>query len=215
MLKLYYLDKTKIEDKIYESLSNEERYFMISNESKKKEKIARDILFKYVIEQENIKEDLVFNKYGKPDFKDKKYHFNISHSKDIVVIAVSNEEVGVDIQKLSTYDDIQLDKLTKRVYNDNDYNFYNTDDNVTFTQIWTIKEAYLKYLGIGLIKNLHDITIDFETMYVGMNKEEDQKFCTFFKNKYMVSIVCDQIDKAYLENSNKLLYEFDYSKINF
>ena len=189
MLKNYYLKISMIKEEVIEGFSNNDEYKDITNAAKRKEKIARDILFKYVVEKENLDSTLVFNQYGKPDFKDSTYHFNISHSNDMCIMSISDEEIGVDVQYIQNFEEDRLDRLTRRVYNDNDYNFYNTDDNTTFTQIWTIKEAYLKYIGLGLIKNIHDIVIDYEDNTVVYANYPIAKYITYYFGNYIASFV--------------------------
>lgn len=62
--------------------------------------ILYDELKKYNIDL--TKEDIKINKNGKP-FIDKNIYFNISHSKDLVAIAISDSEVGVDIEYLTRF----------------------------------------------------------------------------------------------------------------
>lgn len=200
MLKNYYLKISMIKEEVIEGFSNNDEYKDITNAAKKKEKIARDILFKHVVEKENLDSTLVFNQYGKPDFKDSTYHFNISHSNDMCLMSLSDEEIGVDVQYIQNFEEDRLDRLTRRVYNDNDYNFYNTDDNTTFTQIWTIKEAYLKYIGLGLIKNIHDIVIDYEANTVVYANYPIAKYITCYCDGYIASFVGANLTKKMEKN---------------
>ena len=161
MIKYYFIDVNAIKQEYLDKYGKLDKYSTYTNEAKRNEKIARDLLFSYMVKKENIDPEIVYNEYGKPYFKNSKLYFNVSHSNKKVLIALSDSELGIDIQKISNYDEERIDKLAKRIYNDNDYNYFNNDENVTFTQIWTIKEAYLKYVGYGLIKNLHDIVVEY------------------------------------------------------
>ncbi len=88
-----------------------------------------------------------YSKYGKPYIKKiKNIHFNISHTNDAVACAISNSKVGVDIlnrnmkanenivYKLFSKNEIKLWKLSKTKKD-------------KFLEIWTKKEAYIKYKG--------------------------------------------------------------------
>ena len=189
MIKCYFARIDLMKKSVFEKFSKEEKYAGITNDNKRKEKITRDLLFNYVVEKENINPEILYNRYGKPDFKDKRYHFNISHSKDYAMMVVSSEEVGVDVQKISSYNEEKLDKLASRIYNDNDYNYFNTDDNTTFTQIWTINEAYLKYIGVGLVKNLHDIEIDYEQQLVSFERDREARYVTCYCGDYLACVI--------------------------
>lgn len=82
--------------------------------------------------------------------------FNISHTEGLVLLAFSKIEVGVDIEKINykfEFKDILENCFTK----DEIININN--DIISFYRYWTAKEAYLKYDGIGLIRNLKEIEI--------------------------------------------------------
>lgn len=82
--------------------------------------------------------------------------FNISHTEGLVLLAFFKREVGVDIEKINykfEFKDILENCFTK-------YEIINIDNNIiSFYRYWTAKEAYLKYDGIGLIRNLKEIEI--------------------------------------------------------
>lgn len=82
--------------------------------------------------------------------------FNISHTEGLVLLAFFKREVGVDIEKINykfEFKDILENCFTK-------YEIINIDNNIiSFYRYWTAKEAYLKYDGIGLIRNLREIEI--------------------------------------------------------
>lgn len=86
-------------------------------------------------------------------------HFNISHSDELVAVAVCNKPVGIDIESLR---EVSL-KLAKRVCSqkeleyvfeklpdEEDYLSQNPEYIKRFLEIWTIKEAYFKCTGTGI-----------------------------------------------------------------
>lgn len=89
----------------------------------------------------NIDElDLCYNDFKKPYFKDNPFFFNISHSKDIIAIAISSKEVGVDIQVIenNTY----VNRLAKKM---------NLNDDIyEVIKKFSSLEAYYKKIGTGL-----------------------------------------------------------------
>lgn len=192
MIKYYFIDVNAIKQEYLDKYGKLDKYSTYTNEAKRNEKIARDLLFSYMVKKENIDPEIVYNEYGKPYFKNSKLYFNVSHSNKKVLIALSDSELGIDIQKISNYDEERIDKLAKRIYNDNDYNYFNNDENVTFTQIWTIKEAYLKYVGYGLIKNLHDIVVEYNTNSVYLMNRNPSNFYTCYCGDYIVSVVTNK-----------------------
>lgn len=82
--------------------------------------------------------------------------FNISHTEGLVLLAFFKREVGVDVEKINykfEFKDILENCFTRD-------EIINIDNNIdSFYRYWTAKEAYLKYDGIGLIRNLKEIEI--------------------------------------------------------
>ena len=79
-------------------------------------------------------------------------HFNLSHSGSWVVLAIGDREVGVDVERT----DRPMDRaaLSKRHFTPEEQE--HPDD---FFAIWTAKESYLKYLGVGLTEALNGFCV--------------------------------------------------------
>ena len=93
--------------------------------------------------------------------------FNISHTEDLVLLAFSKREVGIDVEKINfkfEFKDILENCFTRD-------EIINIDNNIiSFYRYWTAKEAYLKCDGIGLIRNLKEIEIiSFENEFIKIN----------------------------------------------
>ncbi len=98
--------------------------------------------------------------YGKPFAIGLPVAFNISHSGNTVVCAVSDSPVGIDVEEIRPIDLC----IAKRICTDDDLeylfghtpvdeDFVETSDHdllVRFFKIWTAKEAYFKCLGTGI-----------------------------------------------------------------
>ena len=69
---------------------------------------------------------------------------SISHSGDFVLVGISENEIGVDIEIIKPFDK----RLISRYFTPAEQKFIKTDDD--FFAIWTVKEAYLKMTGEGL-----------------------------------------------------------------
>lgn len=85
-------------------------------------------------------------------------HFNVSHSRDVVVCLLSDREVGVDVEKTGEYDD----ELARAVCNDREYRWVNgiPDPQIkakNFTLLWTRKESLVKCFGTGLTTDLKEL----------------------------------------------------------
>lgn len=89
---------------------------------------------------------------GKPYYEDIPLFFNISHSGEYVLCAVSSREVGADIQKIQSAD---LMKLTKRFFSEPECRALeccesDREQQGLFFGLWSRKEAYGKLTGEGV-----------------------------------------------------------------
>jgi 4'-phosphopantetheinyl transferase len=166
MDKVYYLDITNINiDDINLSLvSNEriEKAKKYKNEAKKIQSLISYLLLRYVFKELDIN----LNEYefsyqnNKPYIKDLNYHFNITHSKNIVAVVVGDKEVGVDVEfidyerKLNSLNYV-LSNVELSIYNQLNGN----EKQEFFYRKWTTKEAYFKMRGIGLSKTFNSCMI--------------------------------------------------------
>lgn len=98
------------------------------------------------------------NDFGKPRPLHK-IHFNISHSGDHAVCAITNRyPIGIDTEHidldldLSNFEDIFLPKEWKDI----------TGEHQKFYALWTQKEAVLKAAGTGLSEHPKSVIIDKE-----------------------------------------------------
>jgi 4'-phosphopantetheinyl transferase len=97
---------------------------------------------------------------GKPVLKHLPgYHFNVSHSGDWVVTAISDREVGIDVERLR---DPQY-RIAERFFSEEELGMLNSlegaDKASCFFDLWTLKESYLKLLGKGLTQSLGSFTL--------------------------------------------------------
>ncbi len=94
-----------------------------------------------------------YNKFGKP-YINNLIFFNYSTTKDYIVLVVSTDEVGIDIELCSR---LFPNNLINYIYNESD-NYQK--DNYNLLKKWVEKESYLKYLGTGINKKMSDVIID-------------------------------------------------------
>ncbi|MGI5849777.1 MAG: 4'-phosphopantetheinyl transferase family protein [Christensenellales bacterium] len=96
--------------------------------------------------------------YGKPYLiRPAGIHFNISHSECMAMCALHDSPVGIDIEHIRPVPDGVLQRVMSNA--ERQAYFINQEKSRLFYQIWTLKEAYLKYSGIGLIDGLNELTI--------------------------------------------------------
>lgn len=140
---------------------------------------------------------------GKPFLPSGK-HFNISHSGNVVAVAFSDEEVGVDIEENAQ---IGFQELIHQ-FHPEEQQFFHTESSsgntTSFYTIWTRKEAFLKAIGLGIIEglNLHnclDESLEFkgEHWYIdSFNQVEGYSMALCRKNDLPENIHFRELTKS-------------------
>ena len=88
--------------------------------------------------------------HGRDDFQ-----FSFSHAGGYVAFVCGKRSVGVDIERT----DREKENIARRHFTENEYEAIYTRKEKTFAEIWTAKEAYVKYLGTGLSKGLNTFDV--------------------------------------------------------
>ncbi len=149
-------------------------------DEKKQERNKMQSLAGYILLYRAVKElykktkiKITFNKYGKP-LCDVCF-FNISHSNELVVCAVGDEPLGIDIQQVKTIHQ----RSRYKFFNDKENDYVNQYENFVskrYIEIFTKKEAALKMLGLSLS---HAAAIDtFSKEFCFETQEKDGFFVT-------------------------------------
>lgn len=161
---LIYGDIRKLKDDNF-SLS-EDRQKKVDSfkfEDDKKRCILAELILKQGLSLlgENIEVmNYTYNSNGKPYIKDSDIYFNLSHSGDYVVCALSNNEIGIDIQKI---EDINLNIANSYFLKEESEKINelsSREDKLNlFYDYWTKKEAYIKAIGEGIRKELNTFDV--------------------------------------------------------
>lgn len=99
--------------------------------------------------------DLYYNEYGKPLLQDKN-HISISHSYQYAAIIVSNDDVGIDIEKNRP----KIVTIQKKFVNTEVDSLSDEDLIRQLTIIWGAKEAMYKIYPYGGLSFHNHIAID-------------------------------------------------------
>jgi 4'-phosphopantetheinyl transferase len=126
------------------------------------------------------------NDFGKPSIGNTisdSIQFNISHSQDFIVVAVTNEQtIGIDVECIRERK--SFNDLIDHCFNKEEQ-LYLFEDNSRevferFFQLWTLKEAYIKAFGKGLAISLKDITLKVDEntsiTFRGKHKDDPSKW---------------------------------------
>ncbi len=130
----------------------------------KKRTVVGDMLARKAIAKRcgTTENDIVFDiaQNGKPYAVELDVEFNISHSGNMVICAIGNMPLGVDIERIRPVDV----SVTKRICSEAELEFifghkpvekefcYTSDTKILtrFFTLWTGKEAYCKCIGTGI-----------------------------------------------------------------
>lgn len=94
---------------------------------------------------------------------------SLAHSDNFYACAISSEPVGIDIENI--HRDIDMLAIAKRYYNEEDLKLINLSEepNNLALEMWVKKEAYTKYLGSSIAKQLNkpipkDLKVDIRVI---------------------------------------------------
>lgn len=171
----------------------QQRILNIKNENAKKQAFAAELLVLYVVKKFKPKNVPIpplraAGEFGKPYFSENEdFKFNISHSGEWAVIAVSDCEIGIDIEKIAKL----RTGVAKRVLSEQEkQQFFKLDiktQQQRFYDYWVLKESIVKTTGRGMYDSFRDINIHFSKDA----KIDDNRFQLFlfpFNDKYKMGI---------------------------
>lgn len=104
---------------------------------------------------------LAYGPQGKPFFPDRPdLHFNLSHSGETVLCALSPSPVGCDAETISS----ARPELAERFFHPSERRWLSalppSEYDEAFFRLWTLKESYLKATGLGLSGGLESFCVD-------------------------------------------------------
>ena len=127
--------------------------------------------------------------HGKPCFHiHPEIRFNISHSGDLVICAVSDFEIGIDIQEKSR---MNTDRIAKKVMSPVEHKKYleSSERQDFFYRVWVMKESYVKWTGDGITRELHSLPMNgwHQFLYV------DHRFASCIWAKMPLEVVVAEV----------------------
>ena len=117
---------------------------------------AAGLLLTHILGENGTSPTLIYGENGKPYLADRSdTFFSITHSDKWVFLAVSDSEIGIDAQAPRKV----CPRLAARSTTAEELAWVKEDTEPHFTRLWTMKEAYLKYTGTGLILPIREVSI--------------------------------------------------------
>lgn len=94
-----------------------------------------------------IPDKIVRTANAKPCFAGSELFFSVSHSGSYWVCAVSNAELGIDLQR---YQSCRMELIAKRFFHPKEAAWVKGKGREAFFLVWTAKESYVKFTGEGI-----------------------------------------------------------------
>ncbi len=125
-----------------------------------------------------VGDDIKVGEYGKP-YSESGKCFNLSHSGDYVIIALSDFEIGCDIEFEKELD---FERTGKIVFHENELKKLSEADDKKeyFYELWTRKEAFIKCIGKGFGFKVSSVDLS------ALKNEFTYSGRTFFFKEYML-----------------------------
>lgn len=172
---------------IYESINNFKKKDidkLPTIDDKKRSILGIKLLMNLLSEKSINYNDLKFtkNKDGKPIITNYSLFYSTSHSDKYVICAISDTEIGIDIQSIQ---EINF-KIMNSFFNEDEKLYSNNNEN--YTKILSLKESYGKCYGFG-INHIKEVKFSIKGKNIIINdKSVTYKFINEIPN-YIISIV--------------------------
>jgi len=175
--------------------------------------ILSSALLYYALNKNGIdKKDIIIEKspMGKPFLKNSKnIDFNITHSGNWVACAIDTNNIGIDIEQIKDINLTDFEEILSTEETD-----YINGSQENFYQIWTLKESYIKALGVGVYKPLSSFTIQpydihYAKVFQNDSYEKQWHFYNFNLDENHACSICSQ-SKISKEQFNFLEYKSFY-----
>ena len=134
-------------------------------------------LLDYALILEGVSDrEIIYVQNQKPCLKNSNIRFNLSHSGNMVFCAVSDKDVGCDVEQIT---DIDM-QIAARFFFHEEYEAISacpdsTSRNDLFFRYWTLKESFMKVTGLGFKLNLDDFCFDLRSIGIDVKLSVDSR----------------------------------------
>ncbi len=188
-MNLYYCSIEQFEDLDGIMLLSQERIDRIMRYSDPTDKLrglVAGLMLRYVLGSKYA--NILYNAHGKP-YIEGGPSFNLSHSGSYVILGTSENELGVDIEKIKSYNA----KIPSKFFSEDEQQWLQMQNNdEAFFKIWTAKESFLKAIGTGFSESSSEFSVLPATDGIHDIVGTKKHFSWHKINDYMVCICCKQ-----------------------
>ena len=226
MLRCYYMDIScdcsyEQSQALYRLLPPERQVGVgqLKNEEQIKKKILSGAFLQYGLSDAlNIPMRQIFyqyGKFGKPELdksrmrgsqpENYRMDFNLSHSGKYVVLAVSDGLIGIDIEGKKK----NRLAVAKRCFDQKEYEdiisaHTEQEQDMRFLEYWTMKEAYVKYLGEGLRIPFRSFQIFRKEGFLSYLERDSQIQNIYFATLFLEEMYCISICSSSYEELERV-----------
>ena len=154
--------KVKMRVKIFEKPLIYAEFFSFKLTKKQQHEISHKLLDDMLYENYGIKNPkFEYGEYGKPFLAEyKNIFFSISHCNKAVCVAISEKNIGTDIEIIRKYSE----SVVRRVFTEKEASELEktAEKDKFFFQIWTLKESIIKFDGRGISYGMKNIEINLK-----------------------------------------------------
>ena len=125
----------------------------------------------------------LIGEHGKPALLEYSHiHFNMSHCKAGIAVALSDAPIGIDIERIGRMND----SLARHVLNATEYEQVMAAPNPEqeFTKFWTMKEAVAKLTGQGITDDLKQLLFKYNNVEIQTEIRPEHGF--------VLSVACER-----------------------
>jgi len=148
----------------------------LRQEDKTRALVGQIMIRNAILDKLNIPNSTIrfeYNAYGKPALPGyPEFHFNLSHAGDWIALAVDSQPIGVDVERIK---DMDMD-IAKRFFSKREYTDLMAKQPAQrisyFFDLWTLKESYIKAVGMGLSLPLDSFSMVFAEDEIRIIKED-------------------------------------------
>ena len=134
----------------------------LKNPSAARLSLGAGVLLSFVLKKYGLDDklnEMQTGEYGKPFLPGVDFHFSISHSGEYVLCAVSDVQIGADLQKVKD----KIPNHTKKIFSPAEAEYFSVledkEKTELFYRLWAKKESILKWDGRGLRLPLSEISL--------------------------------------------------------
>lgn len=121
---------------------------------------------------------------------------SLSHSGNYTAAAMSRDHgigLGIDVEKIGGLPEASF---MKTAFTPEEIARMPAEARAVFTN-WTLKEAFLKYVGLGFNENLHSVAVIQGQIYYHGQRQNVHNWSSYLDNQYAMGLVYGDIFQRY------------------